>query len=73
MKPIALIFWLIMVAVSFALNLLGLMHVFPLFFTMPLLFVSILCTLWTLNNRNRFRGFQQGGRPKKAVPLNFEK
>jgi membrane-bound acyltransferase YfiQ involved in biofilm formation len=35
------------------------MHLAPLFITMPLLFVSILFTLWTLNNRNRFKGFKQ--------------
>jgi len=59
MKQIIIVFWLIAVAISFFLNLLGLMHIIPLFITMPLLFGSILCTLWTLNNRNRFKGFQQ--------------
>ncbi|WP_027408915.1 hypothetical protein [Anoxybacteroides tepidamans] len=59
MKRITLIFWIMMVAISFGLNLLGLMHIISLFFTMPLLFISILGMLSTLNNRNRFRGFQQ--------------
>lgn len=59
MKRIAIIFWLITTIISFCLNMLGLMHIIPLFLTIPLLFGSILCTLWTLNNRNRFKGFQQ--------------
>ncbi|MBB5325548.1 hypothetical protein HNQ34_002649 [Anoxybacillus tepidamans] len=58
MKHITLIFWLLMVSISFFLNLLGLMHVISLLITMPLLFGSILCMLWTLSNRNRFKGFQ---------------
>jgi len=59
MRSLPLVFWLAAVIVSFFLNLFGLMRLFPLFLTMPLLFVTILCTLWTLNNRNRFKGFQK--------------
>ncbi|ANB58066.1 putative membrane protein [Anoxybacillus sp. B7M1] len=59
MKRITLIFWMLIVLIAFLLNLFGLMHVMPLFITMPLLFLSILFALWTFNNRNRFKGFQK--------------
>ncbi|KYD23236.1 hypothetical protein B4110_0914 [Parageobacillus toebii] len=45
--------------IAFCLNLLGLMHLIPLFITMPLLFVSIFGFLATWNSRNQFKGFYQ--------------
>ncbi|CEG26116.1 hypothetical protein [Bacillus sp. B-jedd] len=42
---------------SVFINLLGLMKIFPLLFSAPLLFLSIFFLISTLNQRNRFRGF----------------
>ncbi|AGN35751.1 hypothetical protein OIO07_19805 [Bacillus paralicheniformis] len=41
----------------FVLNILGMMNMFPLYITSPLLFISILFTLSRLNHRKTFKGF----------------
>jgi hypothetical protein len=61
MKKFTLFFGILMTIVSLFFYLLGLMNLVPLFITAPLLFLSILFTLWILNNRNRFNGFKQRG------------
>lgn len=43
--------------VSFVLNIAGLMHILPLYFTSPLLFLSLFLLLIYLNNRKNFKGF----------------
>jgi len=53
-----LVFLFIGILFCFWLNLFGLMNIYPLYLTSPLLFLSILVFLWTLNNRNRFSGFK---------------
>jgi len=40
------------------LNLLGLMRLIPLYITLPLLFLSIYMTVFTLTFRHRYRGRQ---------------
>jgi hypothetical protein len=42
---------------SFILNIGGLMHIVPLYFTAPILFFSLFIFLIYLNNRKNFRGF----------------
>ncbi|PUF88674.1 MULTISPECIES: hypothetical protein [unclassified Geobacillus] len=58
-KHITLFIWGLVVLIAFCLNLFGLMHLIPLFITMPLLFVSIFGFLATWNSRNQFKGFYQ--------------
>ncbi|MGE6630993.1 hypothetical protein [Bacillus sp. NPDC077027] len=41
----------------FFLNILGLMKMVPLYLTAPLLFASILFTVYRLNHRKTFKGF----------------
>ncbi|MBP1940790.1 cbb3-type cytochrome oxidase subunit 3 [Bacillus luteolus] len=52
-----MIFGLVLVIATFAINILGLMGMFPLYITSPILFVAILIFLFNLNNRKRFNGF----------------
>jgi hypothetical protein len=61
MKKFALFFGILMTIASLFFYLLALMNLVPLLITAPLLFLSILFTLWVLNNRNRFNGFKQRG------------
>lgn len=42
---------------SFILNIGGLMHIVPLYFTAPILFFSLFIILIYLNNRKNFKGF----------------
>ncbi|WP_449539488.1 hypothetical protein [Ferdinandcohnia sp. Marseille-Q9671] len=58
MRKIGLILGLIMIVITFGLNILGLMKLIPLYITTPLLFLSLLVTLVIFNNRNKFRGFR---------------
>ncbi|AJW86608.1 MULTISPECIES: hypothetical protein [Bacillus] len=48
---------IVCIAVFFCLNILGMMHMLPLYITSPLLFLSILFTLYRLNHRKTFKGF----------------
>nr|WP_235848590.1 hypothetical protein [Litchfieldia alkalitelluris] len=47
----------ICIILSFFFNILGLMGLIPLYITAPPLFLSLLVTLYLINNRKRFRGF----------------
>lgn len=50
--------WLIVlfIIISFILNLFGLLNIFPLIITAPLLFLSLLSLVLFLNERKRFKG-----------------
>ncbi len=50
--------WLIVlfIIISFILNLFGLLKIFPLIITAPLLFLSLLSLVLFLNERKRFKG-----------------
>ncbi|MFC0524763.1 hypothetical protein ACFFGV_14390 [Pontibacillus salicampi] len=52
------IFWLIVTLIALVLNLFGLMRLIPMFFTMPLLFVSLYFTIFTLTHRRSFKGIR---------------
>ncbi|WP_017754646.1 hypothetical protein [Calidifontibacillus oryziterrae] len=47
---------IILIIFSFVFYLLGLMRIVPLIFTIIPMFLSILFTVHSWNNRNRFRG-----------------
>ncbi|MBT2688329.1 hypothetical protein J7I93_09060 [Bacillus sp. ISL-47] len=57
MKKLPIFVMLVLILLSFILNIFGLMKLFPIFITSPLLFVSLLILLLYLNDRKRFRGF----------------
>ncbi|MDX5474618.1 MAG: hypothetical protein LPK00_03690 [Bacillaceae bacterium] len=46
------------IILSFVINILGLMKVYPLLLTSPLLFISIFLLFAHLNYRQQFRGFK---------------
>ncbi|MFC4024456.1 hypothetical protein ACFOUV_11685 [Oceanobacillus longus] len=49
------VFFLILTFVAFFLNILGLMKLIPLYFTLPLFFVSIYLTLYSMTHRKVYR------------------
>ncbi|CAM3809575.1 hypothetical protein [Cytobacillus oceanisediminis] len=57
MKKLPIIVMLVLILLSFILNIFGLMKLIPIFITSPLLFVSLLILLLYLNDRRRFKGF----------------
>ncbi|SFA78490.1 hypothetical protein SAMN04488577_1036 [Bacillus sp. cl95] len=57
MRRLPLIIILSLIIFSFVLNLLGLMHLIPLFISAPLLFLSFLILVTFFNNRKKFKGF----------------
>ncbi|ASB90107.1 hypothetical protein OZL92_20435 [Bacillus sonorensis] len=52
-----IVFGVALTVVFFFLNILGWMHMLPLYITSPLLFVSILFTISRFNHRKTFKGF----------------
>lgn len=50
------ILFLILTAVAFILNILGLMQVMPLYITLPLLFISIYLTIYSFVYKRTYRG-----------------
>lgn len=57
MNGLRLAILVLLLVFSLFINLLGLMKIFPLLFSAPLLFLSIFFIISMLNQRNRFRGF----------------
>ncbi|MCY7672065.1 hypothetical protein MH064_12250 [Bacillus altitudinis] len=49
---------LVAIGLCFCLNILGLMKMLPIYLTSPLLFASILFTLYRMNHRKTFKGFK---------------
>ncbi|BCB03048.1 hypothetical protein [Bacillus sp. KH172YL63] len=49
---------LLLILISFVMNVLGLMHLIPIYITSPILFLSLLLFFQAVGNRNRFRGFK---------------
>ncbi|MBN8192441.1 hypothetical protein JI667_09785 [Bacillus sp. NTK074B] len=50
--------FILLILISFFINILGLMHLVPIYITSPILFLSLLLFIHSLGNRNRFRGFK---------------
>ncbi|WP_034262612.1 hypothetical protein [Bacillus sp. J33] len=57
MKKLPIILMLLLILLSFILNIFGLMKLIPIFITSPILFVSLLILFLYLNDRRRFKGF----------------
>ena len=57
MKKISLIGLFCLIFVSFFLQLLGIMHVIPLYVSSPILFLSFLVFIYGLRYKKRFKGF----------------
>ncbi|WP_017470551.1 hypothetical protein [Amphibacillus jilinensis] len=57
-KTFQLLFVLIVLSLTFILNLLGLMRLFPMILTLPIFFITIYLTLSFFFYRNTFRGFK---------------
>ncbi|MDY0407910.1 hypothetical protein RWD45_03900 [Virgibacillus soli] len=56
MREILPFLFLSLVIVAFFLNILGLMRLIPLYFTLPLLFFSIYFTIFSFTHRKTYRG-----------------
>ncbi|WP_442637482.1 hypothetical protein [Rossellomorea marisflavi] len=50
---------LILIGISFILNIFGLMKLIPIYVTSPILFVCLLIFIHSLFTRHRFKGFQR--------------
>ncbi|SDJ86883.1 hypothetical protein SAMN05216243_1226 [Sediminibacillus albus] len=46
-------------AIAFLFNLFGILRLVPLYFTMPILFISIYLTIFSFAYKNTFRGFSK--------------
>lgn len=57
MKKLPVFLMLMLILVSFILNIFGLMKLIPLFITSPILFISLMILCLYLNDRRRFKGF----------------
>ncbi|WP_409974452.1 hypothetical protein [Bacillus sp. Bva_UNVM-123] len=57
MNKLSSLLMILFIIFSFIINLLGLMKIFPLYFTSPLLFISLLIFIFSLNERKKFKGF----------------
>ncbi|MBU8733360.1 MULTISPECIES: hypothetical protein [Cytobacillus] len=57
MKKLPVLLMLMLILLSFILNIFGLMKLIPIFITSPILFISLLILFLYLNDRRRFKGF----------------
>lgn len=58
MKIAAAIIFTVLVLVAFLMNLFGLMRLYPLYITSPLLFLVIFFAIKSLFHRRKFKGFK---------------
>lgn len=59
MNKLPFILAILFIAFCFYINILGLLEIYPLYFTSPLLFFSVFLFMGMLNNKDRFRGFRK--------------
>jgi hypothetical protein len=57
MFNLPVILMILFILFGFALHILALMKVFPLFISIPLFFIAIFMFIFYLNDRKRFKGF----------------
>nr|WP_156422674.1 hypothetical protein [Bacillus sp. FJAT-29937] len=57
MKKLPFVLMIIFISLSFILNFFALMKMFPIYISSPLLFLSILILIITINDRKKFKGF----------------
>lgn len=53
-----LIISIIFVFVSFWFFILSLLNMYPIYIAGPILFIAIMCAIYLLNDRRRFKGFR---------------
>ncbi|WP_456271798.1 hypothetical protein [Bacillus sp. AK031] len=53
-----LILLILFILFAFTVNIFGLMNLYPILVTSPLLFLSLLMLFLYINNRKRFKGFK---------------
>ncbi|GGC74786.1 putative membrane protein YizD [Thalassobacillus devorans] len=58
MKVIGVIIFTALVLTAFLMNLFGLMRLYPIYITSPLLFLVIFFTIKSLFHRKKFKGFK---------------
>ncbi|WP_226682704.1 hypothetical protein [Sutcliffiella horikoshii] len=58
MSKITFIFCIAFILFSLFINVLGLMKLYPIYLTSPVLFFSIFLLIALLNNQRRFKGFK---------------
>lgn len=58
MSKIPFILCIAFILVSLFMNVLGLMKLYPIYLTSPLLFFSLFLLIALLNNQRRFKGFK---------------
>ncbi|UAL48656.1 hypothetical protein [Sutcliffiella horikoshii] len=58
MSKIPFILCILFILFSLFINVLGLMKLYPIYFTSPILFFSIFLLIVLLNNQRRFKGFK---------------
>ncbi len=58
MTKIPFILCLVFILLSLFINVLGLMKLYPIYLTSPILFFSLFLLIALLNNQRRFKGFK---------------
>ena len=58
MREVLPFLFLLLTFVAFILNLFAFMEVIPLFFTLPLLFISIYLTIFSFTHKRVYRGMR---------------
>ncbi|MBU5468515.1 hypothetical protein KQI49_16965 [Virgibacillus sp. MSJ-26] len=58
MRELMPFLFLLLSIVAFVLNIFGLMRLIPLYFTLPLLFLSVYFTIYTFTHKRMYRGMR---------------
>jgi len=58
MREILPFLFLILTIIAFFLNIFGLMRLIPLYFTLPILFLSVYFTIFTFTHKRMYRGMR---------------
>ncbi|KQL18686.1 hypothetical protein AN957_08945 [Cytobacillus solani] len=57
MKKLTIAMLILFILFSLGLNILGLMKLFPIYISSPILFLSVFILITFINDRKKFRGF----------------
>ncbi|WP_396230025.1 hypothetical protein [Cytobacillus sp.] len=57
MKRLTMAMMILFILFSFVLNILGLMKIFPIYISSPILFLSVFIFITFMNDRKKFKGF----------------
>ncbi|MEK4801460.1 hypothetical protein MHI02_07850 [Oceanobacillus sp. FSL K6-0118] len=49
------LFFFVLALIAFGLNILGIMQLIPIYITLPILFIAIYLTIYSLFNQNTYR------------------